>query len=378
MTKIHLLSKFSTRGRPGFTLVELLVVIAIIGILVALLLPAVQAAREAARRNQCKNNVKNIALGVLLHVDVYKVFPSSGWGRYWVADPNRGNGPDQPGSWVYNTLPFVEEQALHDLGKGATGAAFQQATTQLHSTAVPLFNCPSRRAARVYISEWQVIPRLQTWVGTIARTSGVAKTDYAANSGDSRQWSADSMTSPMNYAEAATAKWTLTSFCQRVVGDPLGPNFQYCQTGVMFYRSEVKVSQITDGTSYTYLVAEKFVDPDGYDGGKLSNTEPGYSDGDNQSMLVGYEWDNHRVAFNPGPPGGPQVSIANANFFQPEQDTPGKAGQDYGKFGSAHSGGFNAAFCDGSVQSISYNVESNVHRYLANRFDGEVVDKNGL
>src|SRR3954462_8329120 len=104
-------------SRPAFTLVELLVVIAIIGILVALLLPAVQAAREAARRNQCKNNLKQMALGCLLHVDTQKYLPSGGWNDRYTADPNRGYGGNQPGSWYYSILTYIEEQALRDLGK---------------------------------------------------------------------------------------------------------------------------------------------------------------------------------------------------------------------------------------------------------------------
>src|SRR3712207_4914981 len=99
--------------RRAFTLVELLVVIAIIGILVALLLPAVQAAREAARRTECVNHLKQLSLGCMNHESQHKFFPSGGWGNRWVGDPDRGAGVDQPGSWYYSILPFIEEEALH-------------------------------------------------------------------------------------------------------------------------------------------------------------------------------------------------------------------------------------------------------------------------
>src|SRR5262245_12011818 len=126
----------SAHQSKAFTLVELLVVIAIIGILVALLLPAIQAAREAARRTQCKDNAKNIALGCLLHADTHKFLPSGGWGRLWSGDPNRGYGENQPGSWAYNILTYVEEGALRDLGRGKTAgtAPYQEALETLNST----------------------------------------------------------------------------------------------------------------------------------------------------------------------------------------------------------------------------------------------------
>src|SRR5947208_1320984 len=98
--------------RRGFTLIELLVVIAIIGVLLGLLFPAVQKVREAASRLQCANNLKQIGLALHNSHDTYRRFPSGGWGWAWVGMSDRGTGPDQPGSWIYNVLPHVEQGNL--------------------------------------------------------------------------------------------------------------------------------------------------------------------------------------------------------------------------------------------------------------------------
>ena len=142
-------SEIINRKSPGFTLVELLVVITIIGILIALLLPAVQAAREAARRLQCINNLKQIGLAALAHEQNQGFLPTGGWGG-WAGEPTRGFDKRQPGTWLYNLLPYMELQSLHDLGINDGLSGVRPGITQCTSTAVATFICPTRRNAVPY------------------------------------------------------------------------------------------------------------------------------------------------------------------------------------------------------------------------------------
>src|SRR5687768_4642654 len=99
----------------GFTLVELLVVIAIIGVLIALLLPAVQAAREASRRSQCQNHLKQLSLAGMNFEGANGALPSGGWGWHWMGDPDAGYDKNQPGSWVYSLLPYLEQSGVRTI-----------------------------------------------------------------------------------------------------------------------------------------------------------------------------------------------------------------------------------------------------------------------
>jgi prepilin-type N-terminal cleavage/methylation domain-containing protein/prepilin-type processing-associated H-X9-DG protein len=199
------------RRLPAFTLVELLVVIAIIGILIALLLPAVQAARESARRAQCINNLKQVGLAMHNYESALKHLPP-GW-NFKVF-----GSEDAEKTWVVFIMPYVEEGNAASMDTGVFG--FSGTNVQLLATQLPSFMvCPSNGAVPLF-------DNTPTWANFKN-----ARGNYAGNNGFG----------PM----------TENSPDENKLPRPHGG-----QPGVLYMNSNLKLSQIPDGTSKTALAGE--------------------------------------------------------------------------------------------------------------------------
>jgi prepilin-type N-terminal cleavage/methylation domain-containing protein/prepilin-type processing-associated H-X9-DG protein len=353
----------ATRLRDaGFTLVELLVVIAIIGILVALLLPAVQAARESARRSQCSNQLKQLVTAVLNHENVLKYYPCGGWGWEWVGDADRGYGQDQPGGWQYNILPFMEENAKHDLPKD--GDPNNQLPAQLEGARqmlldpIKIIKCPTRgnplvgptvKKAR-FSNNSALNPQPVTYVV-------VGHSDYAANAGDYSIGGGTGGPVSIAVANHPNQQW-LTNGKTGTFGDkspywdPSNPLAGF--TGISFQRSQVAARNVTDGTSKTYCCGEKYLDPAKFEDFGDPDT------GNNETWCTGHNNDNFRTTADP-----------------PRRDGTPRSGttdtEDGGIFGSAHSSVWNVAFCDGHIEAMSFDIDPTVHKNFGNRKDGVVT-----
>jgi prepilin-type N-terminal cleavage/methylation domain-containing protein/prepilin-type processing-associated H-X9-DG protein len=331
-------------ARRAFTLIELLVVIAIIGVMVALLLPAAQQARESARRAQCKNNLKQLATAFLNHEAQHGHFPTGGWGYKWIGDPDAGYGKDQPGSWAYNILPYIEEQTLRDLGRGISdrftdplNADRQAALLKLVNTPVSMFNCPSKRPLDIWpYADDPLNHYLAQNVFTCAAASGcrVVRSDFRVNSGSK---SAGDQTGPGLVQDPAIYPWVFAQL--------------HSQNGICTQRSMVRIPQITDGTSSTAMIGEKYLQPERY--------FDGIDRADDQCAYTGHDRDN-------------AAYTANAEeIYRPLPDEPSKLTRHH-RFGGPHAAGLNMAFCDGAVDMISFDIDDAIWKAYGGRDDADV------
>jgi hypothetical protein len=207
-------------------------------------------------------------------------------------------------------------------------------------TPVPMFNCPSRRSPIAY-------PHGSKKYWIYGNPGQAARTDYAANIGDYEgvEWLAGPSDTEIDMPDFSWPTW---------IRD-VAKHHMELKTGITYGWAEIRLAQITDGTSNTYLFGEKYMDPNGYvvqSGG-----------GDDQTMLCGLTDDICR---------GTHWNAATQTGAIPNQDTAGS--QQGGSFGSAHSGAWNVVLCDGSVHSISYSIDGEMHRRLGNRKDGLPVE----
>jgi prepilin-type N-terminal cleavage/methylation domain-containing protein len=254
--------------RRGFTLIELLVVIAILGVLLGLTLAAVQKVREAGRRVDCRNRLKNQGLAVLNYESTKGVLP-----------PGAVQGPFRPAG--------VPSGASHSLWALLLPYLDQGALAQRYRLAVP-FDHPDNQPVvaahlKVLVCPNGPLDRTATWD---TGSGGVA--DYAP--------------------------FDVNPFLADIGAiDPVG-NFD----GPLPVNGTVNMTEITDGTSHTILLAEA--------GGR-----------------PGMAWSS------------PEIPLSLRQFF------------------GLHRGGSHACMADGSVHFLRDSMDLRALGRLATRAGGEAM-----
>jgi hypothetical protein len=287
----------------------------------------------------------------LNHETAHKAFPAGGWGYLWTGDPDMGTGEKQPGGWAFNVLNYLEEGGVAVVGKGLPTAQKSTALVKQKAYPVPVFYCPSRRPPGLsYGNESSV---------NAGDPPGkyVAKTDYAANGGSfcpTEKNSGD----PGNWSKGPDLS-CLTAYPNCNWDTYPESAVKSLFDGVVRPRLPIRIKQITDGTSKTILVGEKYLHRELYDAADVSTCS------DNNSPYQGYDWDVIRWA---------NSRAGLKKDYTPRPDSYGDATAEACtvRFGSAHSTVFQVAMCDGSVDAIPYEISLLTLELRARRNDGQV------
>jgi len=147
------------------------------------------------------------------------------------------------------------------------------------------------------------------------------------------------------FSEAATAARATYAGCHNDQETPIDAD----NNGLFYLNSRLRYTDILDGSSQTILIGEYRADED----------ELGWVSGTRATLRNADRFDEN--------------NFLSKYRHQPEKDLPAAGPLTVGGFGSAHPGGVQFAFADGSSKMIYEDVEPAVLHQLGHRADGKLL-----
>jgi len=329
-------------GRRGFALIDLVVTLAILALLCALVVPAVQESRESEYKVRCRNNLKHLGGAVHSFESVKKTLPP-GYQELARNQGYRGN------SVFALLLPYLDQEVLAKKWKyddpflNVVDPKTRAGSDKMPSaTLISTFMCPSDVFKENTIF-WNPknIPVGERWWDQVSVFGYYGPTSYLGNAGTYSVWIQDK-------AFKNDGALIFTSAHVSVQGEAkaVGP---------------IRMEDITDGTSNTFLFGERYHHDPHFDRMTAFIINPLHRWGA-WGFVGGYRAAAHVL-------GSSRVPL---NFqVPPGSDSQDMANQRLNAWGSGHGDGANFCFADGSVRYVSDGIPLAVLQSLSTRAGGE-------
>jgi prepilin-type processing-associated H-X9-DG protein len=367
-------------------LIELLVVIAIIAVLIGLLLPAIQKIREAAARLQCSNNLHQIGLAIHNYHDVNGFLPSAGSsdGKPFHGPPPGGWLNGEGTNWAPYIMPYIEQDNIWNRLTFNGDSGWTDDQTQKNSSAVNNVNLTAGIVFKSFRCPSDPHPALLRNGSNVSDASGnevlpVTRNSYVAIAGAVDRLDTAGLFRESRNTDATS--WSI-DFGITAWGGMIVPAF-----------SRVTFTSVPDGLSNTLMISEQS-DYLSYQDSPTSAPRRGgdYDMTTTANGLIRGHPGTYRDAQGNLSPGQRWMDSRGQTFttiryrinektgWKPATDYVGVSPSRWQNEGanvplvSAHSGGVNALFGDGSVRFLSDNTDILTLARLATRDDGAVVN----